>query len=353
MTSDARGGTPPSDLRARLRSDVRLSTPGWVLLPLRLFLGFTFFYAGTSKLLDSAYLDPNAPSGVQQQMLHAAATSPIGWIVTASAHHSLLTGLMIAFGEIAVGLGAFLGLWTRLAAAGGMMLALSFFLTASWGTSPYFLGPDIGYFFAWTPIVLAGDGGVFSLSQSLRRAVRLDLGLPEVPGKKESSAVKAEVERRTFVRSGVVAALIGSATVLGGGALALLRRPDGSSSTTGQPTPTPSGTGANPAPSQSQNAPANGPEIAKVADVKVGSVTPFTAGDGSPAYLLHPSASSFLAYSGVCTHQGCTVQPVQGGFQCPCHGAQFDDRGAVVQGPARDPLPKIPVVVAGGAVLLA
>ena len=38
------------------------------------------------------------------------------------------------------------------------MLSLNFllFLTASWNTSPYFLGPDLVFTFAWLPFVLAG-----------------------------------------------------------------------------------------------------------------------------------------------------------------------------------------------------
>lgn len=40
------------------------------------------------------------------------------------------------------------------------------------------------------------------------------------------------------------------------------------------------------------------------------------------------------AISMVCTHLGCTVSSVAGGFKCPCHGSQYDDDGRVVVGPA-------------------
>lgn len=143
--------TPVAKLRARLRSDSALRSTGWALLPLRAFLGATFFYAGLSKVLDRRYLDPASPLGVHAQMMHAAATSPIGSLVSLSAHYSTVTGLAIAFGEIAVGLGALLGLFTRVAALGGAILAFSFFLTVSWTTRPYYYGADIGYAVAWTP----------------------------------------------------------------------------------------------------------------------------------------------------------------------------------------------------------
>ena len=56
-----------------------------------------------------------------------------------------------------------------------------------------------------------------------------------------------------------------------------------------------------------------------------------------------------LAYSSVCTHEGCTVgwDAESKRLSCPCHGSEFDpaDAGAVVSGPARRPLPAVDVVV--------
>jgi len=40
------------------------------------------------------------------------------------------------------------------------------------------------------------------------------------------------------------------------------------------------------------------------------------------------------AISGVCPHLGCVVQKTGGGFACPCHGSQFNDKGDVIAGPA-------------------
>jgi cytochrome b6-f complex iron-sulfur subunit len=39
-----------------------------------------------------------------------------------------------------------------------------------------------------------------------------------------------------------------------------------------------------------------------------------------------------------CTHLGCTVRASEGGFECPCHGSQFDNDGFVTGGPAPAPL---------------
>src|SRR5450759_3001945 len=96
----------------------------------------------------------------------------------------------------------FLGLWTRIAALRGMALAFTFLLTVSCGTRPYFYGPDIIYLLAYTPFVLAGDGGVLSWGAVLRRGARLDLRLPATPLGPESAAILHEVDRRTLLRTG-------------------------------------------------------------------------------------------------------------------------------------------------------
>jgi len=56
--------------------------------------------------------------------------------------------------------------------------------------------------------------------------------------------------------------------------------------------------------------------------------------------LLRRSQDGKLgAISLVCTHLGCTVTRVTTGFQCPCHGSQYDSDGIVVGGPAPKTLP--------------
>jgi len=96
-----------------------------------------------------------------------------------------------------------------------------------------------------------------------------------------------------------------------------------------------------------------GQEITQVSKVPANSAVTFTD-SGSPAVLIHLKNGRFVAYSAVCTHQGCTVayQSSTGELACPCHGSVFDpsNRAAVVNGPAQNPLPSIPVKVQGGEV---
>ena len=46
----------------------------------------------------------------------------------------------------------------------------------------------------------------------------------------------------------------------------------------------------------------------------------------------------FAAISITCTHLGCTVRTSDAGFECPCHGSQYDNDGYVTGGPAPRPL---------------
>jgi thiosulfate dehydrogenase [quinone] large subunit len=340
---------------------------GWVVLPLRAFLGVTMVYAGLLKFFDPNYLDPSSPNGVQQQMLASAATSPIGFLVSFTAGHAALFGLTIAFGELAVGLGVLLGLWTRVAAIGGLLLSLSFFLTVSWGTDPYFFGPDIVFLFAFTPLIVGGDGGLFSLTVLIRQTTRRRMRLAVPAPANESATVSADVERRTLLRTGAVAAVIGVGALLLGG---VGRAVAGSRSTTtadaglatgSAAASTGAGGGATGAVASRSGSgaarsgkPAGGVKIAQAANVPVGGVKAFTnPKNNEPSFLLQPKAGTFLAYSGVCTHQGCTVGFDQGSnqFACPCHGARFDgSTGDVLRGPARKPLAKIDVVESKGVV---
>src|SRR5215210_8465932 len=102
------------------------------------------------------------------------------------------------------------------------------------------------------------------------------------------------------------------------------------------------------------DAKAGGAAIASESEVAPGSA--FTFKDsGNPAVLIHLKNGNFVAYSAVCTHQGCRVAYKGGKLACPCHGSVFDPaKGAqVVAGPAPSPLPEIPVKIEGGEILKA
>jgi len=65
-----------------------------------------------------------------------------------------------------------------------------------------------------------------------------------------------------------------------------------------------------------------------------------------------------VAFSAICTHQGCTVTywlTAPQVLECPCHQSQYNPRDAakVVGGPAPRPLPALPLKMVGGLLVVA
>ena len=101
--------------------------------------------------------------------------------------------------------------------------------------------------------------------------------------------------------------------------------------------------------------PATGTTIAALADVPVGGGILTKDKDGQPIIVAQPTAGAAVAFSAICTHQQCTVNPPQGdSILCMCHGSMFQTTtGAVTKAPARSPLPSVTVNVADGNVVQA
>jgi Rieske Fe-S protein len=94
--------------------------------------------------------------------------------------------------------------------------------------------------------------------------------------------------------------------------------------------------------------------IARVSEVPLGSAIEFRDDySGERALLVHREDGQFVAYSVVCTHQGCVVLYRDGELVCPCHGSVFDPArgGAAVRGPAREPLQEVEVETEDGKVV--
>jgi Rieske Fe-S protein len=61
-----------------------------------------------------------------------------------------------------------------------------------------------------------------------------------------------------------------------------------------------------------------------------------------PAVIIHDK-DGIQAISLECTHLGCTLEPRNFGFECPCHGSRFDPGGAALKRPAVKKLRKLRV----------
>ena len=323
------------------------------ILPLRLFLGGTFVYAGLDKIIDPAFLRSAGPGSIAAQLEAFTRVSPIGFMVHLFGQpFPVQIGWLIALAEIAIGLGALLGLAVRSAALGGAALSFLFWLTASWATRPYYYGPDLPYAFAWLTLAFVGHGGRFALEGYLRAPA--DRWVDAEPS--------AAIDRRLFLQASVLGAGAMALAALGGTLGARLFRPVGGVAS-GLPAvpsdgtfPPTAGASMTPIPSaaasagQSAAPPPTGTVIARVA--RMTSHRPITFVDpqtGDPGIVIKLASGSIVAYDTICTHAGCTVEfdPSSSLLICPCHGATFDPshNAEVLGGPTDQPLLRLPIKV--------
>lgn len=323
-------------------------SPATALFPLRLFLGVTFVYAGIQKLSDPGFLHAGAPTYIGTQLHGFAAGTPGGFILrTFALPHPELAGVGVAVTEILIGLLVTAGLFTRVAAAGGLGLNLLLFLTASWHTTPYFLGPDLVFTFAWLPFVLAGAEGQPALDNLIeghspalarRTQLRPAEGPPPEP---------ASTRRVLLAELAGMAVAIAGASALAKGTFHATRSLAAGSSSGG------SGGGASGAGAAGSEAAgkaggatsgsgAGGSKLPPGA-VRLGPGKRLPSGqaatysdpaDGSPDILIRDTEGNLKAFSAVCTHAGCTVGYEGGVIVCPCHGGEYSaETGEVIAGP--------------------
>jgi thiosulfate dehydrogenase [quinone] large subunit len=147
---------------------------GLLWLPIRLFVGFTFFAAGLHKLfpdgkaIGAGWLDGGASLlgfwkgavAIPEAPGHAAIT--FDWyrdflnILINNGAQSWF-GYVIVFGELAIGLGLIFGVLTGIAAFFGVTMNMSFLLAGTSSSNPVLFALGIGLIMAWR---VAGYYGV-------------------------------------------------------------------------------------------------------------------------------------------------------------------------------------------------
>jgi thiosulfate dehydrogenase [quinone] large subunit len=317
------------------------------LLPLRAFLGFTFCFAGLQKLANPGFFQASNPGSIQAQLAGSVRRSPIHVLISPLTHVAVPLGLLIAFAELAIGLGTLLGFRQRVAAAGGVALSLMLWLTVSFHSSPYYTGADIVFAFAWTPLLMAGAGPLLSADVAITRRARARQGTRRVTAE--------EASRREVVLRGTVTGVLAAGGLLLGGAAAGLGRlaggvkdNSGAAATLASPAQSSAPVPAGPTAGGSHPA---GTKLGPAKDVPVGQAASFSdPRTGDPSIVIQPTAGKFVAFDAVCPHAGCTVQydPSNTILVCPCHGSQFNAAtGAVETGPAATGLR--PITIAEGS----
>lgn len=334
------------------------------LLPLRVFLGLTFIYAGLDKLLTPAFLRASGVGSIGQQLQGFTRDSPLTPLIQAIAlPQPELIGLLMAIAEIAVGLGALFGLLYRASALGGAGIALLFWLTASWSTTPYYYGPDLPYAAGWLTLAFVGRPGRFALDPWFADGVaraderwrrrRQSAGLVE----ELEDALPASSGRRTFLQGALLGLGAIGVAVVGGFGGRFLRGDDSAGTALGgvdggaNPTATPAAGAASPVTAASPGGASSGGQvITTLSQLPKGNALPFQdPSSGDPAILVRLADGNVVAFDAVCTHAGCTVgyDPGSSLLVCPCHGAAFDPahQAAVVGGPTNQPLAGLPIKV--------
>jgi thiosulfate dehydrogenase (quinone) large subunit len=135
------------------------SRAGLFWLPIRLFVGFEWLDAGWHKVSGPGWLDGG--SALAGFWKGAAAVPAQGrpaityeWYrdfinVLLTGHHETWFAPLVAFGELAIGLGLIFGALTGIAAFFGAFMNMSFLLAGSASTNPVMFTAAIGLMLAW------------------------------------------------------------------------------------------------------------------------------------------------------------------------------------------------------------
>ncbi|GAC1666590.1 MAG: hypothetical protein NVS9B8_08110 [Candidatus Limnocylindrales bacterium] len=134
---------------------------GLFWLPIRLFLGFAWIEAGWHKLTGGGWITDggSALAGYWTNAVKVAPDTGKGPIsfewyrdfinVLLPGHHQSWFAWLVAFGELAVGIGLVVGALVGVAAFFGALMNMSFLLAGSASTNPVLFTMAIGLMLAW------------------------------------------------------------------------------------------------------------------------------------------------------------------------------------------------------------
>jgi thiosulfate dehydrogenase [quinone] large subunit len=152
----------------------------WLWLLLRVYVGWEWLVAGYNKLISSAWVGEHAGTaitGFLTQALqktagaHPDVSSWYAWFIsTIALPNATLFSYVVTFGELLVGVGLILGVFTTFAALGGIFMNLNYLFAGTVSINPLLLIVQILLVQAWR--VSGWYGGDYVLSKYLNKAAR-------------------------------------------------------------------------------------------------------------------------------------------------------------------------------------
>lgn len=137
-------------------ADTRIA---WLWLLLRVYVGYQWVSAGWEKATNSAWIGAQAGTGIRGFLSAAAAKSSganpavASWyatfINTVALPHAVLFSYLITFGELAVGLGLVLGVFTGIAAFFGAFMNFNYLFAGTVSINPLLLLIELFLILAW------------------------------------------------------------------------------------------------------------------------------------------------------------------------------------------------------------
>ena len=131
----------------------------WFWLVVRLYVGYEWIVAGWAKVTSEAWVGGGAGSALTGFLKGALAKTGgahpdvQAWYATFLEHiilpHTTIWSNIVAWGEIAVGIGLILGILTSVAAFFGFFMNLNYLLAGTVSTNPILLMLSIGLMLAW------------------------------------------------------------------------------------------------------------------------------------------------------------------------------------------------------------
>jgi thiosulfate dehydrogenase (quinone) large subunit len=171
---------PEPALSKLLFADIRLS---WFWLIVRIYVGYEWFLAGWEKIHNSVWVGEKSGTALQGFIMGALKKSGgahpdvYGWyaefLKSFVLPHASTFSQIVAFGEVTVGIGLILGLFTGLAAFFGAFMNMNYLFAGTVSINPMLFLLELLLILAWRVAGIIG----------LDRFILPLLGTPWYPGK--------------------------------------------------------------------------------------------------------------------------------------------------------------------------